>query len=111
VTPWRPTPEQPVPEALHPMKMTHSGAVREELEPMERRMLEKFVQNCLPWVEPHAGAGEECEEEEAAETVCDALTIIPLPRPTALPRGRGRDFGNEVRPGKKGGVGDRCCKI
>ncbi|KAK4832969.1 hypothetical protein QYF61_026795 [Mycteria americana] len=30
--------------------------------------LEKFVEDCLLWEGPHAGAGEECEEEGAAET-------------------------------------------
>ena len=24
--------------------------------------LEKFMEDCLPWEGPHAGAGEECEE-------------------------------------------------
>ena len=25
-------------------------------------LLEKFVEDCLPWEGPHTGAGEECEE-------------------------------------------------
>jgi len=28
--------EQPVPEGLHPMEVTHAGAVREELQPVGR---------------------------------------------------------------------------
>ena len=29
--------------------------------------LEKFMNDCIPWVGPHAGAGEEHEREGAAE--------------------------------------------
>jgi len=36
VTPWGPTLEQPVPEGLHPMRGTHAGAVRAELQPVGR---------------------------------------------------------------------------
>jgi len=34
----------------------------------ERPTLEKFMEKCLPWEGPHAGAGAEYEEEGAAET-------------------------------------------
>ena len=51
--------------------------------------LEKFVEDCLPWEGPHAGAGEEHEEEGAAETTCAELTATPIPRPPA-PLGEGR---------------------
>ena len=66
-------------------------------------MLEQFVEDCLPWVGPHAGAGEEHEEEGAAETMCDELTTTPVPHPPA-PLGGGREIGSEVEPRKKGGV-------
>jgi len=33
--------------------------------------MEKLVENCLPWVGPHAGAGEESEEEGMVKTMCD----------------------------------------
>ncbi|GAB0189758.1 zinc finger and BTB domain-containing protein 5 [Grus japonensis] len=36
--------------------------------PWEGLTLEKFVEDCLLWVGPHAGAGEEYEEEGVAET-------------------------------------------
>jgi len=36
VTPWGPTLEQPVPEGLHPVGGTHSGAAGEELQAMGR---------------------------------------------------------------------------
>ena len=44
--------------------------------PREGPTLEKFVEDSLPWVGPHAGAGEECEEEEVAEA-----TYFSLPYP------------------------------
>jgi len=52
--------------------------------PQEGPTLEKWVlpTDCLLWEEPHTGAGEECEEERAAETTCDELTAIPIPCPT-----------------------------
>jgi len=39
---------------------------------------------------PHPGAGEECEEEGAAET-CDELTPAPIPHPPPCSRGGGRE--------------------
>ncbi|KAK4817118.1 hypothetical protein QYF61_027981 [Mycteria americana] len=66
-------------------------------------MLEKFVEDCLPWVGPHAGAGEECEEsspeeEGAAERTCDELTEL------RCAGGGGKGVRSEVEPRKKGGV-------
>ena len=55
--------------------------------------MEKFVEDCLLWEGPHAGAGKEWtrspppEEEGAAETTCDELTATPIPHPPA-PLGR-----------------------
>jgi len=64
------------------------------------------VKNCLLWEVPHTGAGEECEEEGEAETMCDELTATPILCPPVPLGGRsGREFGSEVKPGKKGGVG------
>jgi len=48
--------------------------------------LEKFMGNCSLWVGPHAEAGEESEEEGAAETASDELTITPIPCPHVLLR-------------------------
>ena len=42
-------------------------------------MLEQFMENCLQWEGPHAGTGEECEEEGMTETTCDELTTTPIP--------------------------------
>jgi len=50
--------------------------------------LGQFVDSCLPWEGPRAGAGEEGEEEGAAETTCDELTTIPIPRPPVPLGGR-----------------------
>jgi len=51
------------------------------------------------------------EEEGTAETTCDELTVIPIPRPPAPLGWRRERNGIEVEPGKKGGVGGRCFKI
>jgi len=63
--------------------------------PWEALMLEKFMEDCLLWEGPHAGAGEECEEEGAAEATCDELTIAPISSPPVL-LGVGRQ-GNQER--------------
>jgi len=51
------------------------------------------------------------EEEGAAETTCDDLTVTPIPHPPA-PLGWGRRERNrsEVEPRKKGGVGGRVLR-
>jgi len=41
------------------------------------------MENCLPWLGAHAGAGEECCEEGAAERTCDELTVATIPCPPA----------------------------
>ncbi|KAK4829093.1 hypothetical protein QYF61_002044 [Mycteria americana] len=66
-------------------------------------MLEKFVKDSLPWVRPHTGAGGEREEEGAAETRHDELTITPIHCLPVPWRGGGREFGSEVEPWKKAG--------
>ncbi|PKU49492.1 rna-directed dna polymerase from mobile element jockey- hypothetical protein [Limosa lapponica baueri] len=48
-------------------------------------LMEKFVEDCLLWQGPHAGAGKNCKEEGEAETMCDELTATPNPHhPTLL---------------------------
>lgn len=48
----------------------------------EGATMENFVQECVPCVGFHAGAGKECEEEGASEAACDDLTatlfLVPL---------------------------------
>jgi len=78
----------------------------------EGAMLEKFMEDCLLWEGPHTGAGEECEEEGAAETKCDELTTTPIPHPPALLRGEeAENIGRKGKPEKKGGVGGSVFKI
>ena len=45
------------------------------------------------------------EDEEAAETPCDELTITPIPCPPVPLRGAEVEAGSEVEPGKMGGLG------
>jgi len=69
------------------------------------------MEECLPWDGPYSGAGEECEEEGAAETTCDELTTTPFPVPLPCSEGGVRQIRSEIEPGKKGGMGERCLKI
>jgi len=58
------------------------------------------MEDCLLWEGPHNGAGEECEEEGAAETTCDELTTISIPCPPALLRGEEvENLGVQLSPG------------
>ena len=52
------------------------------------------------------------EEEGAAETTCDELTTTPIPHPPVLlALLGGREIGSEVKPWKKGGLGEGVFKI
>ena len=51
------------------------------------------------------------EEDEAAEIMCDEMTVNPIPVPLCHWGGVGRESGSEVVPGKKGGVEGRCSEI
>ncbi|TRZ25720.1 hypothetical protein HGM15179_001306 [Zosterops borbonicus] len=60
-----PTLEQSVPEGLHPphgWDPTLKQFVKICSPGEGGLILEKTREECLPWEEPHAGAGEECEE-------------------------------------------------
>jgi len=46
------------------------------------------------------------EEEGAAETTCDELTVTPIPHPPVPLGGRRKRNRSEAEPGKKGGVGE-----
>ena len=105
--------EQPVPEGLHPVGRTHAGAVREELQPMGRTHFGEVcgelspVRGTFTLEQKKSVRSPPPEEEGAAETMCDELTITPIPHPPALLGGRRRN-GSEAEPGKKGGVWGRC---
>ncbi|KAK4816051.1 hypothetical protein QYF61_011059 [Mycteria americana] len=63
------------------------------------------MEDCLLWVGPHAGAGEECEEEGAAQTTHDELTATPIPCPLVpLVGEQVEKIGSEVEAEKKGGT-------
>ena len=55
---------------------------------------------------PHAGAGEECEEEGEAEKMCDELITAPTPRAPVPLRGGDREIGSEVSPERREGWGE-----
>ncbi|KAK4810860.1 LOW QUALITY PROTEIN: hypothetical protein QYF61_008832 [Mycteria americana] len=69
-------------------------------------MLDRFVKDCILWEGPHAGAGEECEEEGAAEAKHYELTTTPIP--LCHSGGGGRRIRSEAEPRKKRGVGRKC---
>lgn len=51
----------------------------------------------------YTGAGEELEEEGAAEISCDELTATPILHPSVLP-GESRKIWSEIEPRDKGEV-------
>ena len=93
------------------MERTHAGAVCEELQGKDWGRSSGGTVSCGR--DPTLEQGKSVrspppEEEGAAETTCDELTATPIPHPPAPLGGGGREFGSEVKPGKKGGVGGRC---
>jgi len=84
VTLWGPTLEQPVSEGLHPVGRTHAGAVCEELQSVGRTHIGEVCGELSPmrgtfaleqWKSVRSLPS---EEEGAAETTCDELTITPI---------------------------------
>jgi len=65
-----------------------SSLFLKDCTPWKGPMLGQFTENCLSWEGPHAEAGEEREEEGAAETTWDELTSTPIPHPPAPLAGR-----------------------
>jgi len=57
-----PTLEQPVFEGLHPMEGTHTGAVREELQPVGRTHISEVHGRLSPMRGSSCWSREECEE-------------------------------------------------
>jgi len=51
-------------------------------------MLEKTLEDSLPWEGPHVGAGKERVGEGAAKTMCDEVTSTLISHPPAVLRGR-----------------------
>jgi len=118
VTPWKgPTLEQPVPEGLHPVGMTHAGAVREELQPLGRTHIGEVcgelspVRGTFMLEQGKSVRSLPPEGQGSAATTCDELTATPIPHPPVPPEGRRERNGIEAEPGKKGGMEGRCFKI
>ena len=65
-----------------------SSLFLKDCAPWEGPTLEQLVEDCLPWEGPHAGAGQEREEDGAAETTRNELAASPIPRPPAPLRRR-----------------------
>jgi len=83
-----------------------SGLFLKNCTPWEGPTLGQFV-NCLPWEGTHAGAGEESEEEGAAEALCDELTITPISlSPCAAHGEEAENLGVELSPGRREGWGE-----
>jgi len=86
--------EQLFPEGLHPVGRTHAGAVHEELQPLGRTHVGKVCGELSPVRGPfmleqgNSVRSPPPEEEGAAETTCDELTITPIPCPSVPLRGR-----------------------
>ncbi|KAJ7402850.1 hypothetical protein BTVI_82620 [Pitangus sulphuratus] len=69
---------------------------------LEGYTLEKVMKDCLLWLRSHSSrAGEEWEEEGAAETKPCELTPTTILCPPCYSRGGIRRVGGEVEPGKK----------
>jgi len=100
-----PTPEQVMPEggcdatgsprwsrfagrACDPVGDPHWSSSRRAVSHGRDPTLGQFMESCLLWEGPHAGAGAEREEEGVAEPTRDGLTAAPTPRPPAPLRGR-----------------------
>jgi len=77
-------------------------------------MWDKFVEDCVPWEKVHAGAGENCKDEGAAEVMCDELTANPMSHslsPCSAQEEEVEKIGSKVEPRKKGGLGGRCLAL
>lgn len=63
------------------------------------------MEDCIPWEEPHSGAGKESEGKEWQIKMFYELTIITH-SPFSLCHLGGRKVRSEVKPGKKNGWGE-----
>lgn len=60
--------QESIPEGLHSLERTHSGAIFQELQPVGKS---------------HTGARENCEEVLTMKTIYCGLTASPIPHPNA----------------------------
>jgi len=80
--------EEPVPEGLHPMGRTHTGAVCEELQPVGRTHVGEVCGELSPvrgifTLEQGKSVRSLPPEEEGAAETCDELTTTPTSHPPA----------------------------
>jgi len=104
--------EQPVPEGLHPVEGTHAGAVHEELQPVGRTQAGEVCGELSPMrgtftlEQRKSVRSPPTEEEGAAETTCDELTVTPVPVSLSCSEGGGREMGVKLSPGRREGWGE-----
>lgn len=74
-----------MPEEWHPKQGTNTGAVHEELLPMGRTHTEEIHEGLSPmggtprWRKGRVSAAP--AKEEVVETMCEELTVGPIPHP------------------------------
>jgi len=95
---------------------THAGAVREELQPVGRTHVGEVcelspVRATFALEQVKSVRSLPPEGQGVAETMCDELTVTPIPCPPVPLGGRRERNGSEAEPGKKAGVLGRCFKI
>ena len=94
MTLWGTTLEQPIPEGLHPVGRTHAGALPEELQPVGSTHVGEVcgklspVRGTFMLEQGKSVRSPPSEEEGAAKTTCDELTVTPIPRTPVLLRWR-----------------------
>ena len=110
-----PTLEQPVPEGLHPMESTHTGAVHKELQPKGRTDVEKdhggLSHERHPTLEQEKSTRWNVRWKEWQRQRVMNWVQLPSPSPCTTRGAEAEEIGSKVEPGKKGGGGGRCFKI
>ena len=78
-----PTPDQSIPEGLHPVERICAGAVCKELQPAGRNHIGEIHEGLYLWEPLQAGAEKQHEEERKAATVlwtdCSSHSPSPVP--------------------------------
>jgi len=94
------------------VESTHAGAVREELQPVERNHVGEVcgglspVRGTFTLEEGQSVRSPPLEGQRAADTACDELTAAPIPCPSAPLGGvQGTETGEKLSPGEGRGEG------
>ena len=80
-----------------------SSLFLKDCTPWEGPTLEQLVEDCLPWEGPHAGAGQERQEDGAAETTCRKPHS---PSPCAAQAEEVENSGGKLSLGRREGWGE-----